>query len=163
MSIVWNNGVEAGILTPSDFVRVTSTNSAKIFNMYPQKGVIQVGSDADVVVWNPHTSRVISAKTHHHAGDFNVFEGMKVKGSADTTISRGRVVWDGKSLDCASGSGQYISRETYGFPFERIGQREKQRNARHVSVDRDSKEDARSLEDKNQGLATDLEIANDKI
>lgn len=80
MSVVWNNGVETGILSPSDFVRVTSTNSAKIFNMYPKKGVIEVGSDADIVVWDPHSSRVISAKTHHHKGDFNIFEGMKVKG-----------------------------------------------------------------------------------
>lgn len=88
---------------------------------------------------------------------------MKVKGTADTTISRGRVVWDGKSLDCVNGSGQYISRENYGFSFERIALREKQRNMRHVSVDRSSKEDRSSLEDKNHSLATDLEIANDKI
>ena len=98
LSVVWNNGVEAGVLSPSDFVRVTSTNAAKIFNMYPRKGVIQPGSDADIVVWDPSLTRVISASTHHHAGDFNIFEGMEVKGCAETTIVGGKVVWDGKNV-----------------------------------------------------------------
>ena len=93
LSVIWNNGVETGMISPSDFVRVTSTNAARIFNLYPRKGIIQVGSDADIVVWNPNSTRVISAKTHHHAGDFNIFEGMKVKGNADTTIVRGEIVW----------------------------------------------------------------------
>lgn len=97
MSIVWNNGVEKGFLSPSDFVRVTSTNAAKIFNMYPKKGIIQAGSDADIVVWDPNSERTISAKTHHHKGNFNIFEGIKVKGNAEVTVSRGKVVWkDGK-------------------------------------------------------------------
>jgi dihydropyrimidinase len=82
LSVVWNNGVEKGILTPSDFVRVTSAQTAKIFNMYPRKGVIMQGADADIVVWDPEATKIISSKTHHHAGDFNIFEGMKVKGLA---------------------------------------------------------------------------------
>lgn len=80
MSIVWHKGVATGKLTPSDFVRVTSSNAARVFNVYPRKGRIEEGSDADVVVWNPKATRTISATTHHHAVDFNIFEGMQVQG-----------------------------------------------------------------------------------
>lgn len=72
MSVVWTNGVVTGILTPCDFVRAVSTAAAKIFNLYPRKGRIEVGADADVVVWNPNGKRVISAKRHHHKVDFNI-------------------------------------------------------------------------------------------
>mmetsp|Transcript_11369 Transcript_11369/g.8346 ORF Transcript_11369/g.8346 Transcript_11369/m.8346 type:complete len:173 (+) Transcript_11369:968-1486(+) len=128
MSVMWSRGVESGVLTPSDFVRVTSTNQAKIFNMYPKKGVIQAGADADVVVWDPELTRTISAHTHHHAVDFNIFEGMKVKGSAATTISGGKVLWDGKTVADNKGNGRYLRREPYGFSFEKIPIREKVRD-----------------------------------
>ena len=120
MSVVWSNGVATGVLSPMDFVRVTSTNTAKIFNMYPRKGIVAVGSDADVVIWDPEVTRVISAKTHHHAGDTNIFEGMKVTGAASSTIAGGRLVWHEGKLNCQEGSGKYIAREAYGYPFERI-------------------------------------------
>ena len=79
MSVIWEKGVHAGIMTPERFVGATSTTAARIFNIYPQKGVIAPGSDADVVVWNPNKTRVISAETHHHAVDFNIFEGKITK------------------------------------------------------------------------------------
>lgn len=74
MSVVWEKGVQSSIINPQRFVEITSTNAAKMFNVYPRKGCIAVGSDADVVVWNPNKTRVISAKTHHQAVDFNIFE-----------------------------------------------------------------------------------------
>ena len=74
MAVIWERGVHSGKMSKERFVDVTSTCAAKIFNMYPRKGVIAPGSDADVVVWDPSRTRVISAETHHHAVDFNIFE-----------------------------------------------------------------------------------------
>ncbi len=83
MSVLWHHGVGTGRLTPSEFVQVTSTNAAQIFNIYPRKGSVSVGADADLVVWDPEGTRTISAKTHHQKVDFNIFEGMTVKGIAE--------------------------------------------------------------------------------
>ena len=94
MSVIWERGVHRGVMTKERFVDVTSTTAAKIFNFYPRKGVIAPGSDADIVVWNPDKTRVISAKTHHHAVDFNIFEGMECHGVPETVVTGGRVVVD---------------------------------------------------------------------
>eukprot|EP00294_Goniomonas_avonlea_P002942 CAMPEP_0114542458 /NCGR_PEP_ID=MMETSP0114-20121206/1846_1 /TAXON_ID=31324 /ORGANISM="Goniomonas sp, Strain m" /LENGTH=500 /DNA_ID=CAMNT_0001726757 /DNA_START=8 /DNA_END=1510 /DNA_ORIENTATION=+ len=137
MSMTWDKGVAAGILTPSQFVAAVSTNAAKIFGMYPRKGVIAVGSDADVVIWNPTGKRTISAKTHHHAVDFNIFEGMEVTGFADITISRGEVMWEGGELKCTQGRGEFIPRKPFGYPFEGIAIRDEVRDERKRKVERD--------------------------
>lgn len=79
---------------------------------------------------------MISAKTHHHKGDFNIFEGMKVKGNADVTICRGKVVWKDGKLTTEKGSGKFVKRQPYGYPFERITVLEKLRNEFEVPVDR---------------------------
>merc|ERR1719244_1309148 len=109
MSILWEKGVHAGKMDPCRFVAVTSTTAAKIFNLYPKKGRIQVGSDADLVIWNSEQSRVISAKTHHQAVDFNVFEGMTVHGAPEYVITGGSIVMDEGQLKVTQGLGRYVS------------------------------------------------------
>ena len=110
MSILWHHGVNTGRLTPSEFVRVTSTNAAQIFNLYPRKGAVAVGADADLVVWDPQATRTISASTHHQRIDFNVFEGMTVQGVATHTVARGTLVWVNGDLRAQRGAGRYLPR-----------------------------------------------------
>ncbi|XP_037730199.1 dihydropyrimidinase 1 isoform X2 [Drosophila subpulchrella] len=108
MSLVWEKGVHAGLLDPCRFVAVTSTNAAKIFNIYPQKGRIAVGSDADIVIWNPNATRTISKDTHHHACDFNIFEGMTVHGVCEFVLVRGRICAERGNVRVAEGFGRFI-------------------------------------------------------
>jgi dihydropyrimidinase len=110
MSAIWHHGVCSGRLTPNEFVAVTSSNTAKIFNIHPRKGTIAVGSDADIVIWDPEASRTVSVETHHQNIDFNIFEGMQFTGVAQTTISQGKVVWQDGQLKSVRGAGRYIPR-----------------------------------------------------
>ncbi|TFW13746.1 dihydropyrimidinase [Massilia arenosa] len=113
MSVVWDAGVNTGRLTPSEFVKVTSTNAAQIFNIYPRKGVVAVGADADLVVWDPQGTRTISAKTQFAKGDFNVFEGRTVKGINTHTIAQGKVVFSKGDLRAVEGAGRHIDRPAF--------------------------------------------------
>lgn len=108
MSVVWEKGVHSRIISPSKFVAITSTNAAKIFNLYPRKGRIAVGSDADIVIWNPEATRTISVKTHHHACDFNIFEGMQCHGVPEIVIVRGRVCVEDGVVRVAEGQGRFL-------------------------------------------------------
>ncbi|TFW30323.1 dihydropyrimidinase [Duganella callida] len=113
MSVIWDEGVNSGMLTPSEFVKVTSTNAAQIFNMYPRKGLIAPGADADVVVWDPEGTRTISALTQFAKGGFNVFEGRTVRGIPSTTLSAGNVVFHRGVLMAVEGAGRYINRPAF--------------------------------------------------
>ena len=138
MSVVWTKGVRQGLLNENQFVDTTSSKAAKIFNMYPRKGVIRPGADADVVVWDPNSSRIISAHTHHHKVDYNVFEGMKVYGKADYTFSNGNLVWDGKNFH-NQGKGKYIARPMHGFVYSRHSAWTAVNNPLNFKVDRSGK------------------------
>ncbi|XP_068916730.1 dihydropyrimidinase isoform X2 [Tenebrio molitor] len=116
MSVIWEKGVQTGIIDPCRFVAITSTNAAKIFNIYPQKGCIALGSDADLVIWDPFKTRTISAATHHQAVDFNIFEGMVCHGVPEYVIVNGRVCVDEEQLRVVEGYGRFIETPVYA-PF----------------------------------------------
>lgn len=116
MSVVWEKGVHAGIITPNKFVAVTSTNAAKIFNLYPKKGRIAVGSDGDIVVWNPNAKRTISVETQHQTCDFNIFEGTVCHGGPEIVIVKGRVCAENGNVDAVKGFGSYLNCNTHA-PF----------------------------------------------
>ena len=118
MSLLWHYGVGTGRLTPSEFVRVTSANAAQIFGLYPRKGSMRVGADADIVVWDAQASRTISAATHHQNIDFNVFEGRTVTGVATHTFTRGQLAWIDGDLRAERGAGRYLHRNTHAPYFE---------------------------------------------
>jgi len=118
MEVLWHHGVNTGLLNMNEFVKLTSTNAAQIFNIYPRKGAISVGADADIVVWDPEATKTISAKTHHQNIDFNIFEGMKVKGCASHTISAAKVVYANGELKVERGAGRYIERPAYASFYQ---------------------------------------------
>jgi len=111
MPVLWTHGVGTGRLTPSEFVAVTSTNIAKILNMYPKKGAVLVGSDADLVVWDPKAEKTISAGTQQSSIDYNVFEGIKVTGLPRFTLTRGVVAVTEGKVESREGHGEFVARE----------------------------------------------------
>jgi dihydropyrimidinase len=134
LEVLWDQGVNTGRLTMNEFVRVTSTNAAQIFNIYPRKGSISVGADADIVVWDPQATKTTSAKTHQQKVDYNIFEGMTVTGCASHTISRGKVVFADGNLDVERGAGRYVDRPAFA-PYYDALQKQAQR-AEPVAVAR---------------------------
>ncbi len=111
MPMLWTHGVGTGRLTPNEFVAVTSTNAAKIFNLYPKKGAVLVGSDADLVVWDPEKEKTIAAASQQSAIDYNVFEGQKVKGLPRYTLTRGHVACHDGEMRGREGHGAFVPRE----------------------------------------------------
>ncbi|KAI0511698.1 hypothetical protein KFK09_012330 [Dendrobium nobile] len=120
MHLIWETMVESGKISVTDYVRITSTECAKIFNIYPRKGAILEGSDADIIVLNPNASFRISAISHHSRSDTNVYEGKTGKGKVEVTISGGRVVWEEGNLKITSGSGKYIKMPPFSYLFDGI-------------------------------------------
>ncbi|CDZ49171.1 dihydropyrimidinase [Neorhizobium galegae] len=113
LPMLWTHGVATGRITMNEFVAVTSTNIAKILNIYPRKGAILVGADADIVVLDPNKSKTISAKTQQSAIDYNVFEGKEVTGLPRYTLTRGVVAIEDGAIRTQEGHGQFVKREPY--------------------------------------------------
>ena len=113
LPMLWTHGVATGRITMNEFVAVTSTNIAKILNMYPKKGAVLVGADADLVVWDPNRSKVISAAKQQSAIDYNVFEGKEVTGLPRYTLTRGVVAIEENTIKTREGHGQFVKREPF--------------------------------------------------
>ncbi len=113
MSLVYSGGVGGGRFSINRFVELVSTTPAKLFGLYPRKGTVSVGSDADLVVFNPNREHTISAKTHHMRVDYSMFEGIRVKGMPDVVLSRGQVVVEGDRFLGRPGAGQFLKRQTF--------------------------------------------------
>jgi dihydropyrimidinase len=108
MIVIWDAGVNSGRLSPERFVELNCTNPAKIFGMYPKKGTIAIGSDADILVWDPNKEHTISADTHHMRCDYNVYEGMTVRGMPVQVYLRGAKIVDGDQWLGSNGSGKFV-------------------------------------------------------
>src|SRR3954469_3757818 len=107
-------GVRTGRISLNRFVELTSTNVAKLFGLYPRKGTIAVGSDADIVVWDPEKELTISAETHHTNVNYNLFEGTKVTGAPEVVLVRGQVIVENDELVGQAGDGQFVKRARFG-------------------------------------------------
>src|SRR5436190_8186790 len=110
MSLIYSGGVAAGRFSVNRFVELVSTAPAKLFGLYPRKGTIAVGGDADLVIFDPNRKMTISAKTHHMNVDYSCYEGMKVRGVTKTVLSRGDVVIEEGKYVAKPGRGQFLKR-----------------------------------------------------
>ena len=110
-------GVGGGRITLNRFVELTSTNVAKRFGLYPRKGTIAVGSDGDVVVWDPEKKVTISAQTHHSNVNYNLFEGTEVTGAPEVVLVRGQVIVENDELMAEPGAGRFLKRARVGEPL----------------------------------------------
>ena len=113
MSLIYNGGVAGGKIGLNRFVELTSTSAAKLFGLFPRKGTIAVGSDADIVIFDPNEEMTISAASHHMNVDYSAYEGMKVKGVTKTVLSRGRVVIEDGEYVGKAGDGQFLKRSSF--------------------------------------------------
>ncbi len=113
LMVLYTQGVRAGRFSLNRWVELCCTNPAKIFGMYPQKGVIAPGSDADIVVWDPEATHTLRAATQHQATDYNLYEGMEVIGKPSVVLSRGRVLVEGDQWQGEQGAGKFVARKPF--------------------------------------------------
>ncbi len=111
LPILWTKGVVSGRITPNQFVALTSTNPAKIFGLYPQKGALLPGADADIVLWNPNRKLTYGVKYARHRTDYNLYEGWELTGFPETVFLRGRIIVDHGQWHGKAGMGKYIHRK----------------------------------------------------
>ena len=114
LQLIHHHGVNAGKISLNRFVELVSTTPARLFGMYPRKGALAVGSDADIVIWDPNAEHTISAHTHHMRVDYSMFEGFQVRGNARQVLSRGEVIVENGQFHGRPGRGQYLRRAARG-------------------------------------------------
>jgi dihydropyrimidinase len=115
MPIVFSEGVSKGRIDLQTFVALTSTNAAKLFGIYPQKGTVSIGADADLCIWDADKKVTITQEILHHDTDYTPYEGLEVQGWPETTISRGKVVWNQGEVMCEPGWGKFLARAPYDY------------------------------------------------
>lgn len=113
LQLLYDGGVNEKRISLNRWVELVSTTPAKMFGLYPQKGAINIGSDADLVIWNPNSEHTLSVHTHHMHVDYSMFEGRKVKGNAETVLSRGEILVKNNLFLGKTGRGKFIKRNTY--------------------------------------------------
>jgi dihydropyrimidinase len=113
LQLLYHGGASKGKISLNRWVELCSATPAKMFGLYPRKGTIAVGSDADIVIWDPEKEHTISVHTHHMCTDYSMFEGKKLKGNAETVFSRGEVIVKDNKFLGKPGRGQFVKRDTY--------------------------------------------------
>jgi dihydropyrimidinase len=115
LQLLFNFGVVGGKISTNRWVEIISTMPAKLFGLYPKKGTIAIGSDADIVIWNPATEHTISASTHHMKVDYSLYEGWRVQGLAEIVVSRGDIIVENHTWKGKPSRGKFCTRELFQF------------------------------------------------
>ena len=132
--VLWQKAVQPGKMTRSQFVAATSATAAKLLNIYPQKGRIAVGSDADIVIWDAAATKTITKEEHLSKCDFNIFEGMEVAGGPEYVIFRGKVVKDQDVFRPMTGYGQYQPLPPFApYLYDKIREKKEESNVEPVA------------------------------
>lgn len=157
MAIVYERGVVVGKMDMTRYVEVTSSAAAKLLNIYPRKGCIAEGSDADIVIWNTNNIHTITQKTHQQAAGCNIFEGLKVTGAAEFVLCGGKIVVAEYQVNACPGSGQFIQAPTWpAVCYDKIQERDSQDIPDHVEREDTPTDDVDTTVDTNDtfGLTT---------